>query len=70
MRQPADAPRLGYGLATGYGNEGPWRDKPGQDLLAQSVSGALWLSGDRDDPPTPMGLAVADMLAELSMMRM
>jgi crotonobetainyl-CoA:carnitine CoA-transferase CaiB-like acyl-CoA transferase len=56
-------PRLVYGSITGYGNEGPWRDRPGQDLLAQSLSGLLWLSGNADDPPTPMGLAVADMFA-------
>src|SRR5207247_1226333 len=29
-------PRLVYGSITGYGSEGPWADKPGQDLLAQS----------------------------------
>jgi len=56
-------PRMIYGTITGYGEEGPWRDKPGQDLLAQSLSGLVWLNGDRDQPPVPVGLAVADMLA-------
>ena len=42
---------------------GPWRDKPGQDLLAQALSGLTWLSGDADQGPVPMGLAVADILA-------
>jgi len=56
-------PKLVYGAISGYGEEGPWRDKPGQDLLAQSLSGLLWLSGNADDPPTPMGLAAADMFA-------
>lgn len=56
-------PKIVYGSITGYGDEGPWRDLPGQDLLAQARSGVLWLSGSRDDPPMPMGLAVADMLA-------
>jgi len=58
-------PRLVYGSITGYGSEGPWADKPGQDLLAQSLSGLTWLSGDGgpDAPPVPMGLAVADMFA-------
>jgi crotonobetainyl-CoA:carnitine CoA-transferase CaiB-like acyl-CoA transferase len=55
-------PRLVYGVVSGYGTEGPWRGKPGQDLLVQSVSGLAWLSGDGDDPPVPFGLAVADML--------
>jgi len=56
-------PRLVYASITGYGEEGPWSDKPGQDLLAQALSGLMWLSGDGDGPPVPMGLAVADMFA-------
>jgi CoA:oxalate CoA-transferase len=56
-------PRLVYGSVTGYGTEGPWKNKPGQDLLAQCLSGVAWLSGDGDQGPVPMGLAVADMLA-------
>lgn len=55
--------RLVYGSITGYGDRGPWRDKPGQDLLAQSLSGLTWLTGDDRQGPVPMGLAVADMLA-------
>lgn len=53
-------PRTIYGTVTGYGTEGPWRDKPGQDLLAQSVSGLPWWTGRADDPPVPFGLAAAD----------
>ena len=48
-------PRLVYGSVSGYGPDGPWRDLPGQDLLAQSVSGLPWLSGSRDDGPVPVG---------------
>jgi crotonobetainyl-CoA:carnitine CoA-transferase CaiB-like acyl-CoA transferase len=55
--------RLVYGVVTGYGNAEVWRERPGQDLLAQARSGIMWLSGDEGDPPTPMALAVADMLA-------
>jgi crotonobetainyl-CoA:carnitine CoA-transferase CaiB-like acyl-CoA transferase len=58
-----DNPRLVYGEVTGYGNAGPWRDKPGQDLLAQSLSGLTWLNGNADQPPVPFGLAVADLFA-------
>jgi crotonobetainyl-CoA:carnitine CoA-transferase CaiB-like acyl-CoA transferase len=53
-------PRIIYGTVTGYGTEGPWRDKPGQDLLAQSVSGLPYWTGRADDPPVPFGLSVAD----------
>lgn len=56
-------PRLVYGSISGYGEDGPWADLPGQDLLAQARSGLMWLTGSASDPPMPMGLAVADMLA-------
>ncbi len=56
-------PRIIYGEVTGYGKEGPWRHKPGQDLLVQSLSGLTWLNGDADQPPVPFGLAIADMMA-------
>jgi crotonobetainyl-CoA:carnitine CoA-transferase CaiB-like acyl-CoA transferase len=55
--------RLVYGIVSGYGNAEVWRDRPGQDLLAQARSGIMWLSGNDGDPPTPMALAIADMLA-------
>ncbi|MCR8635626.1 CaiB/BaiF CoA transferase family protein [Paenibacillus radicis (ex Xue et al. 2023)] len=56
-------PGIVYGEITGYGPTGPWKDKPGQDLLVQSLSGLAWLNGDRGQPPMPFGLAVADMMA-------
>ena len=56
-------PRVVYASISGYGEEGDWKDLPGQDLLAQAKSGLLWLSGDDGDSPTAMGLAVADQLA-------
>lgn len=56
-------PRIVYASITGYGEQGPWVDRPGQDLLAQARSGVMWLNGDEDQGPVPMGLAVADMLA-------
>lgn len=56
-------PRLVYGSVSGYGPDGPWRDIPGQDLLAQSISGLPWLNGSRNQGPVPVGLSVADLLA-------
>lgn len=54
-------PKIIYATVTGYGNEGPWSKKPGQDLLVQSLSGLAWLSGSEQDGPVPFGLAVVDM---------
>ena len=59
----ATNPRLVYAGVSGYGPDGPWRDRPGQDLLVQALSGLAWLSGDGDGPPVPAGLAITDMTA-------
>jgi CoA:oxalate CoA-transferase len=56
-------PGLVYASISGYGEEGPWVKRPGQDLLAQSRSGLMWLNGDENQGPVPFGLAVGDMLA-------
>ena len=56
-------PQIVYGEISGYGKEGPWKDKPGQDLLLQSLSGLTWLSGNKNDGPVPMGLAIVDIIS-------
>ncbi|MVN93139.1 CaiB/BaiF CoA transferase family protein [Mucilaginibacter aquatilis] len=55
-------PNVVYGEISGYGNVGPWKDKPGQDLLLQSLTGLTWLTGNAGGP-VPMGLSIIDMLA-------
>jgi crotonobetainyl-CoA:carnitine CoA-transferase CaiB-like acyl-CoA transferase len=53
-------PSLVYVAGTGYGPDGPYADRPGQDLLVQSVSGLAAHGGRRDDPPTPAGSSIVD----------
>lgn len=55
-------PKIIYGVVSGYGDEGPWSKKPGQDLLVQSLSGLTWLSGRKSQGPVPFGLSVADIM--------
>ncbi len=55
-------PQLIYASISGYGTDGAWADKPGQDLLIQAISGACYLNGNADQPPQPFGLAVADLI--------
>lgn len=55
-------PKMIYASISGYGDTGPWRDRPGQDLLAQSLSGLPWLSGSGNAGPVPIGLSLADHL--------
>ena len=54
-------PRIVYGAVSGYGATGPWREKPGQDLLIQALSGITWLNGNADDGPVPVGFAMLDV---------
>ncbi|CAN7364991.1 CaiB/BaiF CoA-transferase family protein [Rhizobium sp. LjRoot30] len=56
-------PKIVYASISGYGEDGPWVKRPGQDLLAQSRSGVMWLNGDESQGPVPFGLAIGDMLA-------
>lgn len=56
-------PAIIYAQISGYGNEGPWKDLPGQDLLLQAASGLSWLSNNNNESPTPMGVAVVDIMA-------
>jgi len=56
-------PAIIYGEISGYGTDGDWKGKPGQDLLLQSVTGLTSLTGNEDSGPVAMGLSVIDMLA-------
>ena len=53
-------PRIVYCACSGYGPDGPYRDRPGQDLLLQAESGLARLTGGADTPPTAVGTAVVD----------
>ena len=60
-------PGIVYGMVSGYGTDGPWHDKPGQDLLAQSRSGLVWLSGNAADGPVPVGVSITDIATGLNL---
>jgi crotonobetainyl-CoA:carnitine CoA-transferase CaiB-like acyl-CoA transferase len=53
-------PRIIYAAASGYGQDGPYVKRPGQDLLIQAMSGLANLTGSEDQPPTPVGVSAAD----------
>ncbi|UUZ77138.1 CoA transferase [Polaromonas sp. P1(28)-13] len=58
-------PRLIYCSCTGYGSDGPYLERPGQDLLLQCMSGLALLSGEDGAPPTPVGSAIVDQHAAM-----
>lgn len=53
-------PRLIYLSASGYGETSPYRERPGQDLLMQAITGLASISGRAGQPPTAVGTAVVD----------
>lgn len=56
-------PKLIYCASCGWGQDGPYVTRPGQDLLAQAVAGVLMLNGKAGDPPSPVGMGVSDLTA-------
>jgi crotonobetainyl-CoA:carnitine CoA-transferase CaiB-like acyl-CoA transferase len=56
-------PKLIYCASCGWGQDGPYLTRPGQDLLAQAVAGVLNLNGKAGDPPSPVGMGIADITA-------
>jgi crotonobetainyl-CoA:carnitine CoA-transferase CaiB-like acyl-CoA transferase len=60
-------PKLIYGQISGYGEEGPYRDRPGQDLIVQGYSGSMFSVGSSDYPPLPGALWAVDTMAGYQM---
>ena len=58
-------PQIVYASSSGYGQSGPYLGRPGQDMLIQGLSGIMFLTGRRDDPPTACGIGLADQYAGL-----
>ena len=56
-------PRIVYAEVSGYGKKGPWKDKPGQDLLLQSMTGLAYTTGNGNNGPVPFGISIADIMA-------
>ncbi|WP_281404905.1 CoA transferase [Mesorhizobium sp. GR13] len=53
-------PRLIYVSISGYGADGPYANRAGQDLIVQGLSGSMYSSGTRNGPPQPSGQYVVD----------
>jgi len=55
-------PRLIYCAISGFGLEGPLRDKPSFDIVTQALSGALSINGERGHMPVKLGIPLGDMV--------
>jgi crotonobetainyl-CoA:carnitine CoA-transferase CaiB-like acyl-CoA transferase len=56
-----DNPRLVYAQLSGFGSDGPYREKGGFDLIAQGMGGIMHVTGEADGPPTSVGLPICDL---------
>lgn len=59
-------PALVYCSITGYGQTGPYHERPGYDYVIQAMSGLMSITGPEAGPPYKVGVAIADVLTGLS----
>jgi formyl-CoA transferase len=58
-------PRLIYAAISGFGQTGPYKTRPGYDIIGQAMGGLLSITGWPDGPPTRSGTAIGDILSSL-----
>ncbi|GAB3598118.1 CaiB/BaiF CoA transferase family protein [Microbacterium tumbae] len=59
-------PSVVYASATGYGPDGPYVRRPGQDVLVEALTGWGRINGDATGRPVPVGTAIADTLGAMN----
>ena len=60
-------PAIIYCSGSGYGEEGPYLERPGQDMLIQGLVGLATNTGRGDGPPVPAGSGMADQIGAMNM---
>ncbi len=58
-------PRIVYGAISGFGQTGPYKTRPGYDIIGQAMGGLLSITGWPGGPPTRSGTAIGDILSSL-----
>lgn len=56
-------PSLVWASISGFGQTGPWRDKPAYDMIVQALSGVMSLTGEPGRPAVRLGIPAGDMVA-------
>lgn len=59
----AHNPRLVYASISGFGQDGPYANRPGVDQIAQGLSGLMSVTGTREGEPQRAGIAISDTAA-------
>ena len=55
-------PRLVYCSISAYGQDGPYRDRPGYDMVLSAVGGLMWITGPAGGEPCKVGVAITDVV--------
>ncbi|UCE65821.1 MAG: CoA transferase, partial [Candidatus Zixiibacteriota bacterium] len=55
-------PRLVYASITAYGQDGPYKNRPGYDMVLSAVGGLMWITGEKNGNPCKVGVAITDVL--------
>ncbi|KAG0367679.1 hypothetical protein BGZ54_003475 [Gamsiella multidivaricata] len=58
-------PRLIYTSITGYGQTGPYRTRPGYDVMIEAEAGLMYITGEENGTPVKVGVAVTDLTTGL-----
>jgi crotonobetainyl-CoA:carnitine CoA-transferase CaiB-like acyl-CoA transferase len=58
-------PRIVWASITGYGQEGPYRNRPTYDIIVQALGGLLSYTGEPDGPPVRCGIPIGDLGASV-----
>ncbi|MEO3388013.1 CoA transferase [Mesorhizobium sp. CAU 1741] len=61
-----ERPELIYCAISGFGQQGPWRDRPAYDQIVQGASGIMSVTGESPDRPLRVGYPVADSIGGLT----
>lgn len=61
----AEHPSLVWASISGFGQEGPWRDRPAYDMVVQALSGVMSLNGHPGAPAARLGIPAGDVVAGL-----
>ena len=59
----ARKPEVVWCCISGFGQEGPYRDRPAYDMIVQAMSGSMSLTGEPEGPPVRMGIPLGDIAA-------
>jgi CoA:oxalate CoA-transferase len=59
----AEKPGIVWCSISGFGQDGPYRDRPAYDMVVQALSGGMSLTGEADGPPVRSGIPLGDIAA-------